>query len=229
MPTRSRATPEPAPSPAASPSGIAVDAYGGATVDPTKNVLDHVAAAIRRIDDLLIAQGDLVNAKLAHQSEVVSLRAAHNAEIGRLRAEHDKELRLAESGRLDAIRQVDVLGVQTLAQTTKDTAEAIRLTVEARAETIASQTSSLMGAINDRLAILEQSRAEGRGKEAVSDPMMLQLLEEVKSLRTSQASGVGKGLGLQAGWVYLVGGVGLIATVITIGGTVIGIAFALMR
>lgn len=194
MPTRSRATPEPAPSPASSPSGIAVDAYGAPTVDPTKNVLDHVAAAIHRIDDLLDAQGNLVDAKLAHQSEVVSLRAAHNAEIGRLRAEHASELRLAESGRLDAIRQVDVLAVQTLAQASKDTAEALRVMVDSTAKAIATQTSAAMSTINDRLTLLERLSYEGKGR----------------------------GGGLQAGWGYLVAGVGFI-------GTIIAIVFALMR
>ena len=201
--------PAPAPSPAASPSGIAVDAYGAPTVDPTKNVLDHVAAAIRRIDDLL-------DARLAHHSEVVSLRAAHNAEIGRLRADHARELRLAESGRLDAIRQVDVLAVQTLAQATKDTAEALRVMVDSSAKSIAAQTSSAMATVNDRLTLLERSSYEGKGKEAVSDPMMNQLLEEVRSLRASQMSSVGRSGGLQAGWGYLIGAIGLIGTLIGI-------------
>ena len=33
-------------------SGIPVDAFGGATIDPTKNVLDLVEAANKRQDDL---------------------------------------------------------------------------------------------------------------------------------------------------------------------------------
>lgn len=192
MPTRSRRTPEPAPSPASSPSGIAVDAYGAPTVDPTKNVLDHVAAAIRRIDDLLDSHNNIVNAKLAHQSEVVSLRAAHNAEIGRLRAEHASELRLAESGRLDAIRQVDVLAVQTLAQSSKDTAAALGIMVDSTAKAIAAQTTASMATINDRLTILERSSYEGKGR----------------------------GGGLQAGWGYLVAGVGLFGTILAIGSVI---------
>lgn len=188
---------------------MAKDAAGNVVYDPSKNVLDLVSAALR-----------LVDAKLEHQSEVVTLRAEHNAEIGRLRADHAKELRQAESSRLDAIRQVDVLGIQTLAQTTKDTAEAIRLTVEAKAEAMASQTAALMAGVNDRLSVLERSNYEGKGKEAVSDPMMVELLQEVKSLRLSQAAGTGRSGGLQMGW-------GVVIQVVSLVGALLAIYFSL--
>lgn len=42
--------------------GIAVDAKGGAVIDPTKNVLDLVEAAIRRQDDLRTAEAKFQNA-----------------------------------------------------------------------------------------------------------------------------------------------------------------------
>ena len=54
--------------------GPAVDRGGDPVVDPTKNVLDLVQAAIKRIDDLRIANRDLYSAKLAAISEVSEVR-----------------------------------------------------------------------------------------------------------------------------------------------------------
>jgi len=46
-------------------SGIPVDAFGGATIDPTKNVLDLVEAANRRQDDLRAALDARVYTEIA--------------------------------------------------------------------------------------------------------------------------------------------------------------------
>src|ERR1039458_3377097 len=76
---------------ASQPSGgPAVDKRGDAVVDPTRNVLDLVGAAIQRQDDLRHAES-------SHIREVVALRA-----------DYDEKLREGEASRIDAIRAVDV-------------------------------------------------------------------------------------------------------------------------
>ena len=66
--------------------GIGVDSRGGAVVDPTKNVLDLVEAAIRRQDDLRLLEGRFQNAmrdsetrrinELASQKQLFDLELA---------------------------------------------------------------------------------------------------------------------------------------------------------
>ena len=78
--------------------GLGVDYQGNPVVDPTKNVLDLVAAAIKRQDDLREAE------------------SRHVREIAGLRAEYTAELRKAETARIDAIRAVDVGAVNRAAE-----------------------------------------------------------------------------------------------------------------
>ena len=54
--------------------GIAVDSKGGQVIDPTKNVLDLVEAAIRRQDDLRALLRELFDAKLSAANELAELR-----------------------------------------------------------------------------------------------------------------------------------------------------------
>lgn len=159
--------------------------------DPSENVKDLSDASSRRQDDLRAAQDALTNEKIRRIEE-----------IGNLRAAHAREIRDIESKRLDAIRQVDVLNqttaaerqltaIQTLAATTTASAEALRSTVANTATTIAAQTAGAMATVNERLSSLERTSYEGTGRRLVDDPRMLELLEEVKSLRESRAGSVG--------------------------------------
>ncbi len=108
--------------------GIPVDKYGGATIDPTKNVLDLVEAAIRRVDDLRMAETRRIDEIIAAEvlraaqlrtedskrtEDMAELRAAHSTEILRLTTSHSKELMEAEAKRIDAIRIIDVAAVST--------------------------------------------------------------------------------------------------------------------
>jgi hypothetical protein len=95
------------------PPGPGVDATGQAVIDPTKNVLDLVAARDQRQDDLRKAE------------------SRHVREIIKLRAEHAKELRYLETERVDRIRAVDVAAVATQAAA-----------AENRATTLAGQVAS---------------------------------------------------------------------------------------
>src|SRR6185312_10506454 len=92
--------------------GIGVDAFGGQTIDPTKNVLDLVAAGAQRADDLRELNDKRIDAEirvLAEKLNGIEMRMV-------LRSDFAKELRDSERMRIDAIRQVDVLAVGRTAE-----------------------------------------------------------------------------------------------------------------
>jgi hypothetical protein len=105
-------------------TGVATDAMGNPVIDPTKNVLDLVGAAIQRQDDLR------------------SMELSYIREMIRTRDAHARELRHAESERLDAIRAVDVNAVQRAAEVQQEAANALAQTVAASAEAMRTQVAS---------------------------------------------------------------------------------------
>lgn len=114
---------------AAQPSGgPAVDKQGSPVVDPSRNVLDLVDAAIQRQDDLR-------NAGERHTREIVALRA-----------DYDEKLREAETGRIDAIRQVDVGNVQRAAEVQAAQALSLASQVTTSAETLRTQVAAAANA-----------------------------------------------------------------------------------
>jgi hypothetical protein len=212
-------------------SGLGVDKFGGPVVDPTANVIALTEAANKRQDDLREAQ-DLLNAeKIRAIKEIVDLRAAHTQETSMLRAEHAKELNAMESNRLNAIRQVDVTAVQTeaqralsaiqtLAAQTATNAETLRTALVNTASTIAVSSAGTVSGLSERIAALEKSTYEGMGKQRVADPMLAEMVEELKSLRESRAGTSGKSEGFSSSWLILLGAVSFISTLIAIGSAV---------
>ncbi len=214
-------------------AGLGVDAQGGPVIDPTENVLTLVEAAVSRLDDLRASESrridDLREAKEKfHDSEVEHLRT-----MATLRAEHARDINEKESRRLDAIRQVDVLAVSTaadraaaaisaLAATTAANAENLRNALTTTATTIAKQTADTVTAITERLAALEKSSYEGKGRQGLSDPMLSELVSEMKSLRESRASGSGKSEGIGASWGFVVAAAVLVVALLTIGTSLFG-------
>ena len=229
----------------ATSTGLPTDSSGGPTVDPTANVIALSAAANKRQDDLR----EMNNSRL--DSEV-----AHLKEMAHLRAEFDKEIRALESNRLNAIRQVDVLAVNTaadrasaaiqaLAAVTVTNADNLRNALNSTATTIAQQTANTVTAITERIAALEKSSYENKGKSGLADPMMVEMVQELKSLRESRSEGIGmirvadpiltdmmtelkslresrstvtgKSQGIQATWGTILSVVALIASLIAVG------------
>jgi len=179
-----------------SASGLGVDAWGGPVVDPTENVISLTQAESKRQDDLRTAERRWITAKLKSVSAQARLRAQHAKEVHN----YVKEIAEKESKRIDAVRAVDVLAAQTesarslsalatLAAQTTTMAETLRAAVAQTAVTLATSTAQIINPIIERIASLEKSSYEGSGK----------------------SSGVG------ASWQTLVGGVGLVAALLTMG------------
>jgi hypothetical protein len=195
-------------------AGMGVDTYGNAVIDPTQNVISLVAAEKERADDLRRAYKEITDVKITHQKE-----------LGDLRAQHQSDLRKAESERLDAIRQVDredvtktaaqaMRAIETLAATTNTTAETLRSQVAATASAAAVSLANSMGEVNKRLSALELAGSEGKGKQTVADPMLVELVAEVKSLRTAGDATGGRTEGAKNLWGYIVGGIGLLVLIL---------------
>jgi len=157
--------------------GVAVDAQGGAVIDPTKNVLDLVLAAVERQDDLRKAEQHFQTS----MHEVLVRSRDHDLEAIRresaLRNDFQSELRKAETARLDAIRAVDVAAVQqaaqvsatqaaTLAQQVATSAETLRTQVAASAQAATVSLAAALEPIIRDIADLRRAQYEAQGKSA---------------------------------------------------------------
>jgi hypothetical protein len=142
-----------------------VDAAGFPVKDPTANVLDLVEAAIRRQDDLRIAE------------------SSHIRELMELRSSYEEKLRIQEAARIDAIRTVDVdaarraaevlvAQAQTLANQQQASAEALRSQVEqariATAEALAQALIPIQKDVADLRAAQYQQQGEKSSKVETS-------------------------------------------------------------
>ena len=161
------------PTEALTQTGISVDKNGGSVVDPTKNVLDLVGAAIRRQDDLreaeerittakLRAQEELNDARYMHARELAAAQASKLDEIAKLRSDFDAQLATAEAHRIDAIRAVDVGAVAAAnASTTKmatDLATQTRTDAEVLRNTVANSATTLRDLVASTAATALQNQ-----------------------------------------------------------------------
>lgn len=205
--------------------GPATDRHNEPVVDPTKNVLELVAAANQRQDDLREAENKFWAAAIEHVKEMAALREEHLQQIGSL-----------ESKRIDAIRQVDVLAVNTaadrqsqaiatLATQTATNAETLRAMVATTATTIATQTAQTVAGITERISSLEKSSYIGSGRQAMADPALAQLVDEVRKLATVRDTTEGKSKGVSMIGAIIMGAALFLATMLSIGLAL----FALMK
>jgi type II secretory pathway component GspD/PulD (secretin) len=164
------------------PPGMGVDASGGPVIDPTRNVLDKVEDAVKRLDDLREAAERLSNVKHAHIKEVAELRAAHA-----------RELNEAETKRIDAIRTVDVNAVAIAAERTAQAANVLATQVSQSAETLRAlvattaaasqqQGTATFGQLSDRITLLERTSYEGSGKSAGVGLSFAALIQTISSV-----------------------------------------------
>lgn len=163
--------------PATAEPGVGVDAYGGGIVDPTKNVLDLVGAAVERLNDLALAlekhvtqldrrQDDLrIDTRESFFREVTGARQFEEAlreaetrrlnEIAALDRAYAKEIRDNEKQRIDDIRAVDVGAVGKASEVAAAAASQLAQTLSATAEV---QRTALASTVAPILATLENLR-----------------------------------------------------------------------
>lgn len=174
-------------------TGPATDAYGVPVVDPTKNVLDLVEAAVKRIDDLRDAERMLIQAERRHTRELVDMHAKHT-----------QRMQAKETERIDAIRRVDaevasraqaVQAAQaaTLAGQVAAAAEAMRTSqaaaTQASQEALTRVVTPLQAAIDD----LRRAQYEQQGKTS-------QVIE-TRDVKSDQRGGSNLAVAVAAGIV----------------------------
>lgn len=113
-----------------------------------------------------------------------ALESMHNEM--QLRDSHAREIRELESKRLDAVRTVDQQTAAIAAERQQNAITLLNNQQAATADNLRAQTASQFAGVNERIAALEKA----------------------------QYTGAGKGVGLNAGWGYLVAAVVLAATLI---------------
>lgn len=193
------------------PTGIPVDASGGATIDPTANVLQLVEAAVERLDDLRASENKRLDDLRAAESRRVDGEAA-------LRAHYDGLLAAAEAKRIDAIRAVDVAAVavaseratqqaQVLANQVSTSADALRALVATTATAMAQAQTTLTQQFNDRIALLEKASYEGKGRSAYTDPAMTEMSATLTALLKNQSQQTGKSEGISTTWAVVIAGI----------------------
>ena len=193
--------------------------------DPTANVLSLVEATIKRIDDLQKAESrrleDLRIAEIKRIDDILALRFIY-----------EEKLIVAEAKRIDAIREVDVAAViastertttqaQLLALQTSTAAETLRALVASTAAATSAQQHQIQISLTERIQALEKSIYLGAGKQEVVDPMMADLVVEIKRLRALRDEDTGKAkltVGFRsyviAGFGILFGLIGVVTTVL---------------
>lgn len=149
-PQRRRVVPDDAPS-GASP-GPGVDRYGRDVIDPTKNVLDLVRAAIERQDDLRTAESRHIRELASIRAEYDMRMQAKDDHIAIVRSSYEEKLRLQESARIDAIRAVDVGAVSRAAEVSAAQASTLATQQQASADALRNQVEQARIATADALA-----------------------------------------------------------------------------
>lgn len=183
---------------------------GELTIDPTENVKALQLASAERQDDLR----ELNDRRIDAEIRVLAVQLEGLEKRMMLRAEHAKEIRLLETERVDAIRRVDVLAgntaadralvaIQTLATQTTAERETLRNLVTTTASTIATQNAADLARINEAISALQKTSYEGAGKGTGKESL-------------------GKLIALGVGLL-----VSLFMAALTVGGVVVGIAYAI--
>lgn len=185
------------------------------------------AADSRRIDELRAAESRRVDEQAALREQAAIERVSFY-----------EKLRQVESGRVDANRAEDqsnaklaaerlATQVTLLANTQATTAETLRNQVATTAVATQTQLQQIVTPLSERIATLEQVSYKGQGREAVADPALNAALaaladgqkatvESIAKLAEVQQTNTGRGMGINAAWLVLLGAMGLIATILGI-------------
>jgi hypothetical protein len=136
-------------------------------IDPTANVLQLVAAANLRQDDLRLAEAN-------HRDAVSQLRDRLSREIRDAERNGQRDLALAESRRIDALIEAQdqrvtlasskaELTAVALAERVDASAKALAASVDASAKALAASVEITAKTLSERIVPLEQFRYEQAG------------------------------------------------------------------
>jgi cobalamin biosynthesis Mg chelatase CobN len=148
-------------------------------IDPTKNVLEYVQAAITRQDDLRAAE------------------SRHVREVATLRERYAQQLRAAESDRIDAIRAVDVAAVNRAGEVAVAQATTLAAQVAISAVSATAALTAALEPVQKDIADLRRSQYEQQGQKT-----------QQTETSTRQTGSIGLWIGIAAVIVTLIIGIG---------------------
>jgi CHASE3 domain sensor protein len=181
-----------------SPSASGVDPLGKPIIDPTKNVLDLVEAAVKRLNDLASAESKRLDEKIAHVHDLL--------------VEKDKHYEQRFSDTKIAVDAALIAADKAVAAQLAGQKEAVT-----KAETAAEKRFESVNEFRNTLSDQQRTlmpRAEAEVKFEVNNKLMDAILARLDKTE-------GKGAGLSQSWGVLVGAVGLIGSLIAIVYTVL--------
>lgn len=198
-------------------TGLPVDGSGFLADDPTRNVLSLVDAAVKRHDDLRLADLRYLELVIKRSDDLRMFESTRVSELLSMRADYEERLTLAEAKRIDAIRAVDVNAVAVASQRASDqatvlatqvtqTAETLRALVATTASTNNQAQTSANATLSDRITALEQKQYVGQGRQAYTDPQMIAMVDKLDVLARAQTASAGKSEGYGNLWVWVVAG-----------------------
>jgi hypothetical protein len=148
-------------------SGIAVDARGGAVIDPTKNVLDLVKAESR-------FQDAMRDAESKYQNGMRDSESRRQDDLSRQKERYEKQIS-------------DILTVQVKTTSELISTQLDKVTTSLAAQIItvssslAAQITSVNTAMDARLTPIERFRYETGGRTSVSDPAIAETLARLSA------------------------------------------------
>ena len=137
----------------------------GTRFDPTRNVLQLVEAAVKRLDDIQILQMNRLNEKL-------------DAHI-----EYERQLSKAEKGRINAIRDMDSKAIEVASAQARESAgvlakqlttsiNGLRELIESVQTSLVSQRNLLVAQLSERISALEKNQYQAQGKNEISKTVL---------------------------------------------------------
>jgi hypothetical protein len=164
--------PKPLNKPLTQVRGVPVDAFGGTTVDPTKNVLDLVFAAVTRIDDLIKAylqrQDDLRGALDKRVTELAASRDAFDIRVAQQRDVFESRIEALKSGHQNQMEAVK-----------SDFGKQIAAILAQQTEKSATLLSAQAAELAERLAVVEKNQYVTGGQMAIRDPVVTQQMDQL--------------------------------------------------
>lgn len=205
--------------------GIPVDSYGGATIDPTKNVLDLVKAAVKRQDDVLTEIIRRVDAQVVATKELLQLER-----------EHAREMLTSYDRRYEQRHEASQKALDTALTAQKD---AVKDAFSAQKEAINAALASADRAVS-KAEVAAEKRFEGvnefRAQLGDQQRTLMPRAEAEKTFNTLETSVrvlegfrtevLSRGTGAREGYGLAIGVVGVIVAVIGIISGIAGLVIA---
>ena len=197
-------------------AGVGVDYRGEPVIDPTKNVSALIGIEKDHAKEIRALENKFYDYAVAMILKEVTLRA-----------EYAKDQRSDDRLTYSAIRQVDITNqnaaaaqidtaLKALAKATEDTRKTLADGMENTRKTLAESMAVRDARVDERIGQLERGASAGEGRSGVANPMMNELVGEMKAVTKALAQGSGKSEGISWVGAIIMGSVSALAGLIAI-------------